>query len=75
MSKIPDEFQEFATAKKLQLFSNILTSCGVGVLVANTLALASGDASIGLLVETVESQVVFAAVAGCRCLGLSFGSL
>lgn len=57
MTEIPAEFASFVAAKKKQLLSNILTSAGAGVVLANVAALVAGDASLGVLGQTVLSQL------------------
>ena len=56
-SEIPAEFADFVKAKQRQLAFNMLSSSAVGVVVANLAALAAGDASIDLLVQTSQLQI------------------
>lgn len=56
-SEIPAEFAGFVKAKQQQLLFNMLSSSAVGVLCANLVALAAGDASVELLVQTSEAQI------------------
>ena len=57
MKKVPAEFADFVQKKKKQLLVNILTSSAAGVVLANTAALATGDASIAVLGQTVQAQL------------------
>lgn len=56
-SEIPAEFADFVKAKQQELLFNMLSSSAVGVLCANLAALAAGDASAELLVQTSEAQI------------------
>ena len=44
-------------AKQQQLAFNMLSSSAVGVVLANLAALVAGDASVDLLVQTIQAQV------------------
>lgn len=57
MEKVPEEFQEFVKEKQLQLLNNILTSAVAGVVLANVVSFIAGDASTGVVLETVKSTI------------------
>lgn len=57
MTKIPAEFADFVQKKQKELLFNILTSSAAGIALANTAALVAGDASLAVLVQTIQSQL------------------
>ena len=57
MREIPPEFAEFAREKQAQLLKNVVTSAALGVVVANAVAWAGGDATLELLATTFEAQL------------------
>ena len=62
MSEIPAEFAEFVQAKRRQLALNVITSSVAGVALANLVALAAGDASVAVLLTTVQAQLPLVAL-------------
>ena len=57
MTDVPESLAAFVPKKQKQLRDNILTSAAAGVVAANELALLSGDASLGVLAQTIQVQV------------------
>ena len=56
-SEVPAEFADFVESKRKELAFNMLSSSAAGVVLANLLALISGDASVELLVQTCQLQI------------------
>lgn len=61
--KVPEQFQDFIKEKQLQLLNNVVTSAGLGLVLANVVALVAGDASTQVLLETTKAVLpIFALV-------------
>mmetsp|Transcript_12224 Transcript_12224/g.12285 ORF Transcript_12224/g.12285 Transcript_12224/m.12285 type:complete len:82 (+) Transcript_12224:304-549(+) len=55
--KVPDGLQDFVKEKQIQVLNNVLTSAAAGVLLANFVAVVSGNFSSVILVETLKADI------------------